>query len=155
MLRISKLTDYGVVLATHLAALDGARSVRVLAEETGVPQPTTAKVLKRLGQAGLVTSTRGAHGGYALARPADAISIGEVITALEGPIAVTECTDDTTDACAHEPSCGVRGNWQKINEAVQTALAGISLADMTRGAMQLVPLTTKAAAQAAGPGIPS
>ena len=147
MLRISKLTDYGVVLASHLATLDGPRSVRELAEDTAVPQPTAAKVLKALAKGGLVTSTRGARGGYALsAAPAD-ISIAQVITAHEGPIAVTECTDETTDdGCSHEEHCGVRGNWQRINGAVQTALEAISLADMAhRAGGALITLSLSAA----------
>ncbi len=149
MLRISKMTDYGVVLATHLAGLDGPRSVRALAGETGIPQPTAAKVLKALGAADLVVSTRGALGGYALARSAGAITIGEVITALEGPIAVTECTDDLSEtACMHETNCGVRANWQKINEAVESALSHISLADMARSTLRLVTITSKPADRA-------
>jgi FeS assembly SUF system regulator len=131
MLRISKLTDYGVVLATQLAASDGAQSVRELGDATGIPQPTVSKVLKALGKAGVVSATRGARGGYALTRGPRETNVAEVIVALEGPIAVTECTDDTNDAsCLHEPTCGVRTNWQRINLAVQTALEAISLADM-------------------------
>jgi len=134
MLRISKLTDYAVVLTTHLAgeALTGqVAPVRVLAESTGIPEPTASKVLKALSKAGIVDSVRGAHGGYRLARPAAAISVAEVIEALEGPIAVTECVDEST-GCTHEAHCGVRGNWQRINAAVQGALDAISLADMAR-----------------------
>ena len=130
MLRISKLTDYGVVLATHLAGQDAPRSVRDLARETGIPQPTVSKVLKTLAKAGLVSSTRGARGGYALARPASRVPISDVIAALEGPIAVTECTDESADPCDYERRCGVRANWQRINEAVQSALAEITLAEM-------------------------
>ncbi|MEM1417484.1 MAG: SUF system Fe-S cluster assembly regulator [Myxococcota bacterium] len=147
MLRISKLTDYGVVLASHLATLDGPRSVRELADDTAVPQPTTAKVLKALAKGGIVSSTRGAHGGYALAAaPAD-INIAQVIAALEGPIAVTECTDDTSDdSCSHEDHCGVRGNWQRINAAVHTALEAVSLADMAqRAEAPLITLSLSAA----------
>jgi len=141
LLRISKLTDYGVVLATHLAGTEAPISVRALAAETGIPQPTVSKVLKTLSRARLLHSTRGAAGGYALARPAAKINVAEVIEALEGPIAVTECTDETADACTHEPTCGVRANWQRINAAVQAALEDISLADMTTPeALRLVTL---------------
>lgn len=133
MLRISKLTDYGVVLATHLATLSRPLSVRELAEDTAIPAPTVSKVLKALARAGVVASLRGAHGGYALSRAPHAIPIAEVITALEGPIAVTECTDDRADAsCSHETHCGVRANWQRINAAVASALGAISLADMAQ-----------------------
>ncbi len=134
MLRISKLTDYAVVLTTHLAddSLAGqVAPVRALAETTGIPEPTASKVLKALSKADIVDSVRGAHGGYRLARSADAISVAEIIVALDGPIAVTECVDEAT-GCTHEDHCGVRGNWQRINAAVQGALAAISLADMAR-----------------------
>lgn len=130
MLRISKLTDYAVVVATQLAARDEAQSVRELGDATGIPQPTVSKVLKALAKAGVVTATRGARGGYALAKGAQKTNVAEVIAALEGPIAVTECTDESSDACVHEPSCGVRTNWQRINLAVQSALEAISLAEM-------------------------
>lgn len=131
MLRISKMTDYAVVLASHLAATQGPHAARDLALQTQIPEPTTSKVLKQLSRAGVVSSQRGAKGGYALARPPQHISIDEVIEAIEGPIAVTECSDDTTDSsCEYEPSCGVRANWQRINVAVHQALSGITLADM-------------------------
>ena len=142
MLRISKLTDYGVVLSTHLAGLTKPKSVRELASETGLPEPTVGKVLKTLSKAGVVTSRRGANGGYSLSRSADAISIVEVISALEGPIAVTECTDESDDAsCAHETHCAVRGNWQRINDAVLGALGSITLDEMARSASSLVTLS--------------
>ncbi|MCB9603151.1 MAG: SUF system Fe-S cluster assembly regulator [Sandaracinus sp.] len=130
MLRISKLTDYGVVLATQLASADGPSSAAQLGEATGIPLPTVSKVLKALAKAGVVTATRGARGGYALTKGPHETNVAEVIAALEGPIAVTECTDDSTDACSHEPTCGVRTNWQRINLAVQHALESIDLAEM-------------------------
>ena len=142
MLRISKLTDYGVVLSTHLAGLTEPKSVRELALDTGLPEPTVAKVLKTLAKADVVSSRRGAHGGYALSRSPDAISIVEVITALEGPIAVTECTDESDDAsCAHETHCAVRGNWQRINDAVLAALGAITLDEMARSSITLITLS--------------
>ncbi len=132
MLRISKLTDYGVVLCSHLASVGAPRSVRALAGDTGIPGPTVSKVLKSLARAELVTSTRGASGGYRLARAASEVSVADIIAALDGPIAVTECTDDNAEtSCTHETDCGVRTNWQRINDAVQSALAGISLAEMS------------------------
>ncbi len=131
MLRISKLTDYAIVVSTHLGSLPGAIAVSDLATATGIPQPTVAKVLKVLARAGLVASQRGAHGGYRLARPPEAIAVSAIIEAVDGPIAVTECADDS-EACEHEPRCEVRANWQRINSAVQSALAGITLADMSQ-----------------------
>lgn len=143
MLRISKMTDYAVMLATHLAVSEGPYAARDLAFHTQIPEPTASKVLKKLAKAGVVTSQRGAKGGYALARPADLIGVDEVIEAIEGPIAVTECSDESTDSsCEYEPSCEVRANWQRINHAVQNALAEISLADMAvPGTAELVSLS--------------
>ena len=147
MLRISKMTDYAVVLATHLAATDGPHAARDLALHTQIPEPTASKVLKKLARAGVVTSQRGAKGGYALARSAERIGIHEVIEAIEGPIAVTECSDETSDSfCEYETNCGVRANWQRINLAVQSALSEITLADMAvPGTADLVSLSRSAA----------
>lgn len=144
MLRISKLTDYGVVLATHLAAArEGETLARSdLARETGIPQPTVSKVLKLLGRGGIVEAQRGAAGGYRLARAATEITIAEVIAAVEGPIGVTECsTDDTLGSCDLQTRCDVRTNWQRINRAVSDALSGIRLSDMVLpNQAKLVPL---------------
>ena len=136
------MTDYAVVLATHLAITDGPHAARDLALHTQIPEPTASKVLKKLARAGVVTSQRGAKGGYALARPPQRIGIHEVIQAIEGPIAVTECSDETADSsCEYETNCGVRANWQRINLAVQSALAEITLADMAvPGTAELVSL---------------
>lgn len=143
MLRISKMTDYAVVLATHLATADRPHAARDLALHTQIPEPTASKVLKKLARAGVIASQRGAKGGYALARPAAHIGIHEVIEAIEGPIAVTECSDDSADSsCEYETSCGVRANWQRINMAVHHALSSITLADMAvPGASELVSLS--------------
>lgn len=140
MLRISRLTDYAVVLCTELTRRTSAVSVTELSEATDIPAPTVAKVLKALTRQGVVVSLRGARGGYRLASEPTAIPIVRVIEALEGPIAVTECSDaDAT--CEHEGSCGVRANWQRINRAVYEALATISLAEMTSPSRDsLVPL---------------
>jgi len=141
MLRISKLTDYGVVLAVELAAQDAPMSVRALSEATGVPQATASKVLQSLGRAGLVESRRGATGGYTLARPSELIPMLDILTAFEGPLAVTECVDEGT--CIHEAGCGTRVSSQRVNDAVATALTGVSLADMAPPTI-LVPLTLSA-----------
>jgi FeS assembly SUF system regulator len=140
MLRISKMTDYAVVLATHLAGMEAPHAARDLALQTQIPEPTASKLLKKLARAGVVVSQRGAKGGYALARSADQIGVNEVIEAIEGPIAVTECSDETTDSsCEYETNCGVRANWQRINLAVHNALSEITLADMAfSGTAELV-----------------
>ncbi len=136
------MTDYAVVLATHLAATEGPHAARDLALQTQIPEPTASKVLKKLARAGVVISQRGARGGYALARPPQQVGVNEVIEAIEGPIAVTECSDETTDSlCEYETNCGVRANWQRINVAVHEALSAVTLADMAfPGAADLVPI---------------
>ncbi len=137
MLRISRMADYGVVLATRLATLSSAelRSVSALAAETGLAPPTVAKVLKALTRASLIDSVRGARGGYRLSRPASAIHVAAVIAAIEGPIGVTECGMETDDGdCELTPHCDVRGNWQLINLAILSALEGVTLEQMARPA---------------------
>lgn len=132
MLRVSKLTDYATVVMTGLAAAgDGVLSAQVLAERAHLEAPTVSKLLKQLAQAGLVVSTRGINGGYRLARAPREISIADVVVAIEGPIGMTECSVHA-GACGHEPHCGVRVNWQRINQAIATALAEVSLADMVK-----------------------
>jgi len=142
MLRITKQTDYGIVLLTTLAA-DQERLVTSpdLASETSLPQPMVAKILKLLARAGILESHRGVNGGYCLARSPEELSVAEVINALEGQIAITECTDDTPGLCSQETVCSVRSNWNRINLAIQDALDRISLAEMT-GAVR-VPRPTR------------
>ncbi|MBZ4415121.1 SUF system Fe-S cluster assembly regulator [Myxococcus sp. RHSTA-1-4] len=134
MLRMSKMTDYGIVLMTELARADGdTRTTRELAARTRVPLPSVSKVLKSLLQAGLVVSHRGANGGYGLARPPPELSLAELVAALEGPVALTECGTHTTAAgapCGLEPICQVRSHWRLINNAIQEALGRLTLADL-------------------------
>lgn len=109
----------------------GHENVRALAAATGVPEPTVRKVLKTLAHAGIVGSVRGTHGGYVLARPAADITVADVVIAVEGPIAVTECASEATaGACDLEGRCNVQGPWQRISAAIRDALAGLTLADM-------------------------
>jgi FeS assembly SUF system regulator len=134
MLRVAKLTDYATVVMTVLAAHQGGASGAVLsaselAERAGLETPTVAKVLKPLAQAGLVCATRGASGGYRLARAAEAIGLIEIVEALEGPLGMTECTVHTGN-CGIEQSCGVRANWNRINDVVIDALRSVTLAQM-------------------------
>jgi len=136
MIRITKQTDYGIVLLTHLAA-QPLRHLNApeLASETQLPLPMVSKILKVLVREGLLLSNRGVKGGYSLARRPDEITMAEIIAALEGPIAITECIEVSSD-CSHEQLCPVRSNWQRINAAVREALDGITLAEM---AMPLSP----------------
>ena len=122
MLRISKLTDYGTVLLAHLAAnRDTVCSAADVATATGIALPTVSKLLKSLARCGLVTSTRGANGGYQLSRDPGQISAADVIDALEGPVSITECSASDSQ-CEHEGSCSVGGSWQRINVAIRRAL---------------------------------
>ncbi len=130
MLRLSKLTDYAVVVLARLEAEGGVQTAPCLALCTGIAEPTVAKVLKALAQAGLVDGLRGARGGYRLARPLAALPLSEVILAVDGPIALTACVDGGSGGCETEATCPVRGRWDPVNEAVRGALAAISLADL-------------------------
>lgn len=135
MIRITRLTDYGIVLMSQLAvAPERLFNAPELAAEARLPLPMVSKILKQLARAGLLDSHRGVHGGYALARPAEEISVVEVITALEGPIAMTECIEDAPGACEVELSCPVRSNWNRINRAIREALEGVTLAEMSQPA---------------------
>ena len=131
MMRLSKMTDYAVVMMVHMGQTPGrVFAASQIADETGVTQPTVAKLLKELTRGGLLTSIRGVNGGYVIDRaPAD-ISVAEVVEVLEGPIALTACVDGADDNCNVESLCGMRGNWNKVNSAIRTALEGVTLADM-------------------------
>lgn len=132
MLRISKLTDYGTVVLGHLARHEARLvSASEVASATGVGVATVSKLLKELNKAGLVTSTRGAQGGYELAREAAKISAADIIDALEGPVSITECSSSDSH-CDLESVCAVGGAWQRINVAIRRALDEISLEDLTR-----------------------
>ena len=144
MLRVTKLTDYATLVLTVLAARPGdVLSAPDLAEHAGLEAPTVAKLLKPLAQAGLVEGFRGANGGYRLARDPSAISLVEIVEAMEGPLGMTECSLHDGH-CGIEQSCDVRANWRRINDVVADALRGISLAEMLRPAPP--PTTRKAIA---------
>lgn len=131
MLRISKLIDYGTLILTHMAGTpDRVISASELASSLGLGPATVSKVLKSLGQHGLVISTRGAHGGYSLARPAQQINIAQIIDALdEQPFGLTECTS-TPGVCSVEADCHIRTNWERINSIVRRTLEDVTVADM-------------------------
>ncbi len=137
MFRISKLADYAVVVLAEMAGRgDGLMSAAVIAECTGVSEPTVAKVLKLLSREGVVQSVRGAGGGYRLTCPADEIAVVDIIEAIEGPIALTACVDGAEPDCALGACCGVRGRWDTVNTALRSALEGVMLADMMRPALK-------------------
>lgn len=130
MIILSKLADYGVIVATYLAA-DGERQVTAsaVAGATQLPSATVAKLLKALARAGLVTAARGASGGYRLAREPAAISLAEVVAAIDGDIGLTQCSVHVEE-CTRIHSCPTRPHWAAINRAVGTALAAITLEEM-------------------------
>lgn len=132
MLRVNRLTDYAAAVMTCLASHeDEVLSAVQIAEETHLELPTVSKLLKSLGHAMLVESFRGVNGGYRLARSARDISLAEIVVALEGPIAVTECGIGGGQ-CDREATCAVRGSWQQISVILDDALRAVSLADMSR-----------------------
>lgn len=135
-MRLSSMADYAVVtMAAAARHCGGARvSAAQLAEETGLPAPTVQKLVSRLTAAGLLRSSRGVGGGLKLARPAAAITLADIVEAVEGPIALTACIEHGRHDCTLESACMVRPHWPIVNEAL-------------RGALAQVPLTRLAAAQ--------
>ncbi len=126
------MADYAVV--TMCAAARHCGGVRVsasgLAGETGLPQPTVQKLVSTLSRAGLIKSIRGTGGGIQLARPAAAITLADIIEAIEGPIALTSCVEQGRHDCALEAQCQVRPHWSIVNSAMRGALANVSLAQL-------------------------
>lgn len=130
MLRISRLTDYGTMMLAYLAQQPGVRcSASDVASATHVALPTVQKLLKVMARAGLVSSARGAEGGYTLARAAASITAAEIVGVLEGPVAITECSSESSE-CELESLCLVGGAWQQINDAILSALDSVTLADL-------------------------
>jgi FeS assembly SUF system regulator len=134
MLRVSKMTDYATVILSFMAK--DARDVHAaieIAAATGIALPTVSKILKLLVHAQVLISTRGAKGGYALADAPDKITVAAVISALEGPIGLTECSI-SHQGCEQASGCGIRGNWELINQTIHDALESVTLADMIKPA---------------------
>jgi FeS assembly SUF system regulator len=132
MLRISKMTDYAIMVMVELHASRGeVLSAHALADRSSLELPTVSKVLKLLVKVGLVESFRGANGGYSMEMDAADISVAEIIAAIEGPIAMTECSVEE-GLCAQEAICSLRGNWQRISIAITKAMEGVSLAEMSK-----------------------
>ena len=144
-MRLSSLADYAVVMMTaaarHCAEAErcwasqhgvaGRLNATMLAEQTGVPLPTAQKLVSRLSSAGLIESVRGTGGGFRLARPPSAISLADVIEAVEGPIALTTCVDEHRHDCALDDHCAVKPHWGVVNAVVRDALAGVSLSQLS------------------------
>lgn len=132
MIKLSKLTDYSVVVLAEMARGQGSlMTASGLAVQVGLPEPTVAKVLKLLARGTVINSVRGANGGYLLAKNPDEISIAAVITAVEGPVVLTDCVGHSDhDCCTHAASCSVRGQWDPVNAAMRQALENVTLAQM-------------------------
>ena len=142
MFRLNRLTDYAVVVMAQLAQLGAElRTAPQIAQDTGVPLPTVAKLLNCLAREQLVTSSRGASGGYRLTRPAEQITVAEIIQAMNGPIALTACVDGNSGCCEVESSCPMRGNWDKVNLAIREALGSVTLTDMAQPMFSFGPLS--------------
>ncbi|WP_100623164.1 SUF system Fe-S cluster assembly regulator [Candidatus Coxiella mudrowiae] len=136
MLKISRLADYATMVMTILASRQERFSAAKIARVTPLSMATVSKVLKLLNESKLVNSERGVNGGYQLARSPEAISISEIITAIDGKPAMTECSR-AENRCEHDTVCGLRNNWQLINGLVFEVLDSLNLADMKK------PLTKK------------
>lgn len=151
MMKLGKLTDYAIAvmaqLARHAAAApagaDGvALSAAALSADTGVPEPTVAKVLKTLSRGQLLDSARGVSGGYRLARDARQITVAEIIEVMDGPIAIVSCVDTANGeegGCTVAHRCGVRSKWAPVNDAIRAALTAVTLADMAMPSCAKIP----------------
>jgi FeS assembly SUF system regulator len=130
MVRITKLTDYGMVIMAFMAGCPSRLlQAREIADQTAVAQPTVAKLLKKLTKNKLLASQRGTNGGYLLARAPEKITVADLVQALEGPIAITECSLGH-DHCPTETLCTIRAPWLQINEVITNALQSIKLSDL-------------------------
>ncbi len=131
MIRITRQTDYGIILLAYLASRPPERilTARDAALECRLPVPMVSKILKTLAREGILTSHRGVKGGYSLSRLPERITVGDIIGALEGPIGMTECSSNP-GSCEQEALCPVRINWQRISVAVRGALEQIPLSEM-------------------------
>jgi len=139
MLRITRQSDFGIVLMTLFTRSESAEekisvlSARDMAHDTNLHLPTVSKILKALTRSGLLESTRGVKGGYSLARPVEDISVANIIEAIEGPIALTDCIEEAGLDCFLESTCPCKENWKRVNTAVRNALAAIPLSQMNSG----------------------
>lgn len=133
MFRINRLSDYALVLLARMAGETTARSARYWAGETHLPEPTVRKLLKELTHAGLVAASRGPLGGYALARPAAAVSVADVLAAIEGPVSPTLCTSAGREPCTLQDRCPTTGAWHKVAGLIRGVLQRTTLADLMTG----------------------
>lgn len=150
MLKMSKIVDYGIVILTYMGSHGSANpyNAKDLAQATSLPQAMVGKILKAFTRGGLLSSSRGAKGGYTLARLPEQVSVADIVVALEGPIALTECLSEKAPSCVIQVLCPTRDHWKRINRSVREALERVTLAelcgDITRG--RRVPGVTEVAA---------
>lgn len=131
MIRLTNLADYAVVVMSAAARAPGVRlSATMIADTTGIPAPTVAKLLGTLARGGLLVASRGVTGGFTLTLDPATISIAAIVEAVDGPIALTNCLGGESHECAIEGRCSVRGHWGPINRAVRDALAAVTIADL-------------------------
>ena len=138
-MRLSSMADYAVVTMCAAARHCGQARVNTqqLSEETGLPLPTVQKLVSKLSAAGLIKSVRGLGGGFKLARPAAAITLADIVEAVEGPIALASCSGAGRNDCTLEAACTVRPHWPVVDAALRGALAGVSLVQLSRPATTL------------------
>lgn len=140
MIKVSRLADYAVVVLAALARNGQSLTTAAgVADQTRLPEPTVAKVMKMLARGAVITSIRGANGGYNLARAPEEISIAEIIMAVDGPISLTTCVEGSTNACDYACHCPVKGRWDGVNLAIRDALEGVMLSDMLNNKPQHAP----------------
>jgi FeS assembly SUF system regulator len=131
MIRLSRLADYGIVLMTQMAyAANTVATAQEMAASTRLPLPTVSKLLSSLARAGVLDATRGARGGYRLARPADSVTLADIVRAVDGPIALTQCLEQRAESCELEGLCPSQRSFRQINDAVSRAFAAVTLADL-------------------------
>ncbi len=134
-MRVSSRCEYGLRAMVYLARQEPRTPVpltEIVAQE-GIPGPFLERILAQLRESGLVSTTRGVSGGYQLAREADSIAVGQIVTALEGPLTVVGCVPDGA-ACERSQSCASRAAWRALDAAISDALNGVTLGDLTEGA---------------------
>ena len=132
MLRIGKMADYALLLTNQLIASEGMLcTMENLVEATHLPIATVRKLLKNLVDAGIVVSHRGAKGGYHLAKEPQTFTLADVISAIEGPVSLTQCVSQP-NACDLSATCGMKSNWSYVNQIVDNVFQRITLADMSR-----------------------
>jgi FeS assembly SUF system regulator len=130
MIKVSKMADYAVVVLAALARSDAQMTASGISAQTGLPEPTVAKVLKLLSREEFLESSRGVNGGYKLSKAPNVITVANIIAAVDGPIALTSCVDDNDNSCGYQSRCSVKGRWNGVNHAVRGALESVTLADM-------------------------